>query len=684
MLTYDVNPDFYTFPPVLKACRNIKDGTRIHCWILKSGLEWDVFVAASLVHMYCRFDLFDSAYQIFSNMPARDMGCWNAIISGFCQNGKVEKAVNILDEMKFEGIKMDSITVSTVLPVYAQMDDMLQGRLLHLYVIKHGLDSDLFVSNAFVNFYAKFGEVEQAQKIFDNLVKKDLVSWNSIIAAYEQNHFPDCAVDFFRQMQMKGFKPDLLTLVSIASSIAQSRDFSSSKCVHGFILRRCWFDKDVIIGNTVVDMYAKLGDVDSARRLFEILSLKDVVSWNTMITGYGQNGLASEAIEVYRMMVEIASVTPNQGTWASIIPAYAHIGALKEGATTHGKVLKNGLLLDVFIGTCLVDLYGKCGQVEDAMLLFYEVPRTSSVPWNAVISCLGIHGHGEKSLQLFRNMLDEGVQPDTITFISLLSACSHSGLVEQGEWCFNVMRKEYGIKPGLKHYGCLVDLLGRAGKLEKAYNFIVNMPIKPDASVWGALLGACRIYGNTDLGKVASDKLLEVDPNNVGYYVLISNIYATAGKWEGVDNVRSLADSKGLKKNPGWSYIELNNKMEVFYTGNYSHPQCDEIYEKLDELLGKMKILGYVPDYSFVLQDVEEDEKQHILTSHNERLAIAYGILNTPPKTTIRVFKNLRVCGDCHTATKYISKITEREIIVRDSNRFHTFKDGICSCGDYW
>nr|GFA26038.1 pentatricopeptide repeat-containing protein At4g33990 isoform X1 [Tanacetum cinerariifolium] len=422
MLTYDVNPDFYTFPPVLKACRNTKDGTRIHCWILKSGLEWDVFVAASLVHMYCRFDLFDSAYQIFSNMPARDMGCWNAIILGFCQNGKVDKAVNVLDEMKFEGIKMDSITVSTVLPVYAQMDDMLQGRLLHLYVINHGLDSDLFVSNAFVNFYAKFGEVEQAQKIFDNLVTKDLVSWNSIIAAYEHNHFPDCAVDFFCQMQMKGFKPDLLTLVSIASSIAQSRDSSRSKCVHGFILRRCWFDKDVIIGNTVVDMY-------------------------------GQNGLASEAIEVYRMMVETASVTPNQGTWASIIPAYAHIRVLKEGATTYGKVLKNGLLLNVFIGTCLVDLYGKCGQVEDAMLLFYEVPRTSSVPWNAVISSLGIHGHGEKSLQLFRNMLDERAHPHTMTFISLLSACSHSGLVEQGECCINVMQKEYGIKPGLKHYG---------------------------------------------------------------------------------------------------------------------------------------------------------------------------------------------------------------------------------------
>ncbi|KAM0024675.1 putative tetratricopeptide-like helical domain superfamily, DYW domain-containing protein [Helianthus debilis subsp. tardiflorus] len=684
MLMSEIKPDFYTFPPVLKACRDLNNGSRIHALSLKTGLEWDVFVAASLVHMYCRFGLFDAAYQIFENMPFRDMGCWNAIISGFCQNGKGEKALEVLDEMRLEGIKMDSVTVSTILPVCAQMDDMVQGRLTHLYIVKHGLESDLFVGNAFINFYAKFGEVEHAQKFFDNLVTRDLVSWNSIIAAYEQNNNPDRALNFFYEMQMNGFKPDLLTLVSVASSIAQSRDSRTSRCVHGFILRRCWFEKDVIIGNAVVDMYAKLGDVDSARKLFNKIHLKDVVSWNTMITGYGQNGIADEAIEVYRMMVGTEYVTPNQGTWASIIPAYAHIGALKEGATIHGRVLKTGLLLDVFIGTCLIDLYGKCGKVEDTMNLFYEVPKTSSVPWNAVISCVGIHGHGETSLKLFRNMLDDGVQPDTITFISLLSACSHSGLVEQGEWCFDVMQRDYGIKPCLKHYGCFVDLLGRAGQLEKAYNFIISMPLQPDASVWGALLGACRIHGNADLGKVASDRLLEVDPDNVGYYVLLSNIYANAGKWDGVNMVRSLATSKGLKKTPGWSSIELNNKMEVFYTGNQSHPQCDQIYEELETLTAKMKILGYIPDYSFVLQDVEEDEKQHILTSHSERLAIAYGIINTPARTPIRIFKNLRVCGDCHNATKFISRITEREIIVRDSNRFHNFKDGVCSCGDYW
>ena len=383
------------------------------------------------------------------------------------------------------------------------------------------------------------------------------------------------------------------------------------------------------------------------------------------------------------MMEECKEIIPNQGTWVSILPAYAHVGALQQGMRIHGRVIKTNLHLDVFVATCLIDVYGKCGRLVDAMSLFYQVPQESSVTWNAIISCHGIHGHAEKTLKLFGEMLDEGVKPDHVTFVSLLSACSHSGFVEEGKWCFRLMQ-EYGIKPSLKHYGCMVDLLGRAGYLEMAYGFIKDMPLQPDASIWGALLGACRIHGNIELGKFASDRLFEVDSKNVGYYVLLSNIYANVGKWEGVDKVRSLARERGLKKTPGWSTIEVNRKVDVFYTGNQSHPKCKEIYEELRVLTAKMKSLGYIPDYSFVLQDVEEDEKEHILTSHSERLAIAFGIISTPPKSPIRIFKNLRVCGDCHNATKFISRITQREIVVRDSNRFHHFKDGICSCGDYW
>ncbi|KAK4477985.1 hypothetical protein RD792_017250 [Penstemon davidsonii] len=680
----DVRPDHYTFPPVLKACNSILDGTRLHCWISKLGFDWDVFVSASLVHMYCRFGFSCMGHKIFKAMPFRDMGCWNSVISGFCQNGNAKDALSILDEMRLEGVKMDSVTVATILPICALMNDILNGMLIHLYVIKHGLESGVFVSNALINMYAKFGKLACAQRIFDNMEVRDLVSWNSIVAAYEQNDCPHNALGFFHQMTLDKFHPDLLTLVSLSSSIAQTKDCLGGKSVHGYIIRRCWITKDIVIGNAVVDMYAKLGIIEYAREVFEELPRKDLISWNTIIGGYAQNGFASEATEVYKIMKECDNLTPNEGTWVCILPAYAHLGALRDGMRIHGHVLKKGINLDVFVATCLIDLYGKCGMLSETLSLFHEVPKDTSVPWNAMISFHGLHGHGGTSLKLFTDMLDEGVKPDKVTFLSLLSACSHSGLVDQGKWCFDMMQQMYGIKPTLQHYGCMVDLYGRAGLLDKAYNIIESMPMRPDSSIWGALLGACRIHGNVEMGKMASSRVFGLDSEDAGYYVLLSNIYANFGRWEGVDEVRSLARDKGLRKTPGWSSIELNNTIEVFYTGNQSHPQWKQIHKELAIVNAKIKGIGYIPDYSFVLQDVEDDEKENILNSHSERLAIVYGILNTHPKASIRIYKNLRVCGDCHNVTKFISKLTEREIVVRDSNRFHHFKDGYCSCGDYW
>lgn len=684
LLSSGLRPDFYTFPPLLKACGNVLEGKRFHCSIMKLGFQSDVFVAASLVHMYARHGYLGVARQVFDDMPFRDIGSWNAMISGYCQNGNAAEALDILSAMKSQGIKMDSVTVCSLLAIFAQFDDALSGILIHVYIIKHGLEFDLFVNNALINMYAKFSNLGDAQQIFESMVVKDVVSWNSIIAAYEQNNDPVTACLFFKEMQSTGLKPDLLTVVSLASSFAQVNDSRNSKSLHCFTLRRGWVLKDVVLGNAVVDMYAKLGYVGYALQVFEELPAKDVISWNTLITGYAQNGLASEAIEAYHLMEECEGIPPNEGTSVSILTACASAGALKEGMRIHALISRNGLIADIFVGTCLIDMYGKCGRLDDAMSLFYDIPRNTSVPWNAIISCHGLHGHGDKALKLFEEMQKEGVEPDHITFVSLLSACSHAGLVDEGQRSFQVMQEKYGIKPGLKHYGCMVDLLARAGLIEKAYDFIQNMPIRPDASVWGALLGACRIHGNAELGTLASDRLFEVDPENVGYHVLLSNIYANAGKWDVMGEVRSFARDRGLRKTPGWSSIEVNNTFEVFYTGNQTHPKYEEIHNELWILTAKMKGLGYIPDFRFVLQDVEDDEKEDILTSHSERLAIAFGIISTFPKSPLRIFKNLRVCGDCHIATKLISLITEREIIVRDSNRFHHFKDGICSCGDYW
>ncbi|XP_026402194.1 pentatricopeptide repeat-containing protein At4g33990-like [Papaver somniferum] len=679
-----VRPDFYTFPVVLKACGDLVDGKKVHCWVLKLGFCLDLFIDASLIHMYSKFGFVTDARKVFDVMRVRDKGTWNAMISGFCQNGNAVEALGVFEEMRMEGVQLDSTTVSSILPVCAPLGEGLKGILVHVYAIKHGLEFDVFVSNALINMYAKLGELVSSRKVFGQMIARDLVSWNSLISAYEQNNDPISALKLFSEMMENKFQPDVFTLVSLASVVAQCGDDHKSRSVHGFIMRRSWMCEDSFIENAILDMYAKLGCIDLARKVFQRMAFKDVISWNTLITGYAQNGLASEAVEVFREMEGCKAIVPDQGTLVSVLPAFSHLGSLQHGMRVHGYSIKIGLCMDIFVGTCLIDLYVKCGRLDDAMLLFKQVPRRSSVPWNAIISGHGIHGDGEVALKIFGEMQDDGVKPDHVTFVSVLSACSHAGLVEQGQSCFQLMQQKYGIEPSLKHYGCMVDLLGRAGQVDIAYDFIKNMPIRPDASVWGALLGACKIHHNEELGKVASAQLFEVDPENIGYYVLVSNMYASSGKWDGADKVRSLARDRGLRKTPGWSSIEVNKKVDVFYSGNQSHPQCEEIYKELGGLLSKMKSLGYVPDYSFVLQDVEDDEKEHILTSHSERLAIAYGIINTPPKTPIQIFKNLRVCGDCHNATKLISKITERDIIVRDSNRFHHFRNGQCSCRDYW
>ncbi|EPS65230.1 hypothetical protein M569_09543 [Genlisea aurea] len=428
------------------------------------------------------------------------------------------------------------------------------------------------------------------------------------------------------QITFDKFQPDSLTLVSLWSSFAATGDIMAAKSVHGFITRRCWSTEETLVGNALIDMYAKLCVIEYAQNVFYELPHKDEVSWNTIITGHAQNGLAADAVQLYDSMKVTGDSMPNQGTWVSILPAYAHLGALRDGMQIHCHALKKHLDLDVFLGTCLIDLYGKCGRLDEAMSLFYEVPRETHAPWNSIISCHGLHGHGGTSIKLFNDMLNDGVKPDQVTFLSLLSACSHSGLVDEGKSYFDLMQNEYGIKPHVKHFGCAVDLLGRAGQVETAYNFIMAM---------------LQIHGNVGMGRKASNALFDLNPEDMGYYVLLSNLYANFGRWEAVDEVRSVARSRGLSKIPGWSSVEMKNRVE---SGHYS---C-------------------------VVQDVEDDEKESILTSHSERLAIMYGLLNCPPeRRSIRVYNSLRMCADCHSVAKLISKYyAEREIVVRDSNRF--------------
>eukprot|EP01018_Ginkgo_biloba_P030827 Gb_14948 [translate_table: standard] len=713
------HPDHFIFPIVIKVCAGLEalhQGKEIHDYLIKTGFESNVFSGSALVNMYAKCGELEDARQVFDKMPERNVVGWNALIAGYAQNGYGDQAIEFFEKMQLEGIKpnviswnaiiaghvqndhgkealklfrqmqlagveANSVTMASVLPAYASFASVKE---IHDYIMRCGLGINAFVGSALIGVYVKCGSVEHARHVFDKMSQRDVVSWNAMITGYAQSGQVDEALNLFHQMQLAGLKPDLITWNAMIDGYARN-GYSSEALKFFQEMQWAGFKADLITWNMIIARYAQNGHGDEALKLFQQMQSEgvkpNVKSWTALIAGYSQNGERDKALKLFCQM-QLAGVKPNSVTIASILPACANLAGLQLGKEIHAYAIRNGFESDLFVGSAIVDMYAKCGNIANARQVFHKMSQRNVVTWNAMISGYAMHGHGENALRLFYQMKEAGVKPDHVTFTGVLSACSHAGLVDEGWQYFAHMNRDYGIIPSMEHYACLVDLLGRAGLLDEAQEFINKMPLKPDACVWGALLGACRVHCNVELGERVAEYLFEFEPQNAGNYVLLSNIYASAGRWEDVLNVRNMMNNRGLKKEPGCSWIEVNNRVHAFLTGDKSHPQSQKIYAMLQSLAGQMEEAGYVADTSFVLWDVEE--KEHILCGHSERLAIAFGLVNTCPRTSIRVIKNLRVCGDCHTATKFISKIVGREIFVRDTNRFHHFKNGLCSCGDYW
>eukprot|EP01018_Ginkgo_biloba_P006827 Gb_25737 [translate_table: standard] len=559
---------------------------------------------------------------------------------------------------------------------------LAQGKQVHAHIIISGFASIVFIGNNLVNMYAKCEKIEDARHVFDQMPKRQAITWTTIITGYAQNGLGDEALKLFWRMQRAGMRLNQFTFASVVKASAGIAALEPGKQVHSCILKT-GFDSDVFVGSALVDMYAKCGIVEYARQVFDKMRERNVVSWSGMIAGYALNENDEEALKLFWQAL-MAGVKPNDFTFSSIFRACANLTALQQGRQVHCLSIKSGFDLYTFVGSSLVGMYAKCGSIEDASQVFDKLPERNLAAWNAMIIGCAQHGRTKEALQLFSQIQLAGMKPNDITFLCVLSACSHAGLVDEGRLYFDSMSQDHGITPRAEHYACIVDLLGRSGHLQEADDFIKQMPFEPIASVWGALLGACRMHGNMELGKLAAEKLFEMDPQNSGTHVLLSNIYAAAGRWDDVAKVRKMMKDRGVKKETGRSWIEVKNKVNTFVSDDTIHPQTEEIYAKLKTLTGQMEQAGYVPDTKFVLHDVEEDQKENLLSLHSEKLAVAFGLISTPSETTIRIMKNLRVCGDCHTAIKFISKTVQREIVVRDTNRFHHFKDGLCSCGDYW
>ncbi|XP_031503748.1 pentatricopeptide repeat-containing protein At3g12770-like [Nymphaea colorata] len=667
----------------LKSCENLLDwqnGKKVMDDAFDNGLERDPFFGSASIGFLVKFGEINDARRLFDNIPERDVVCWNAMIGGHARNGDVEKAVELFLEMQMDGVRPSPVTIASLIQASAIGGNLQLGRLAHGYACVCGMSSDVLVQTCLVDMYGKLKDVECARQVFDRMINRNLVSWNAMISACVQNGI---VADAFLLARRLDLGVDSATLVGLLQGCAEIASLNHGKSLHCCAMRRR-LEHDLIVSTAIVDMYSKCGSMSNARNVFDRMPEKNVISWTAMVAGYSQNGQADEALKVFNGM-QVAGIKPNSVTLVSLLHACAHIGSLRKGKTVQAYLVRHGLEFEVVSSTALIDMYTKCGKLDSARRLFDTCRFARDVIlWNAMISGYGMHGCGCDATVIYDQMLKDGIEPNETTFISLLTACSHAGMVEKGRLYFDSMERSHGIKPTEKHYACLVDILGRAGHVEEAEEVIKGMPFEPGTAVLEAMLSACRTYKKSELGVQIADKLLQLDPTNPGIYVLLSNIYAGAGRWGEVDKMRAVMRSRGLYKTPGYTLIEVGGSVHAFLAGDSSHPCSAQIHQMLDTLLMQIEALGYTPDTSSVLHNVSEEMKIDMLFGHSERLAIAFGLINTPAGSVIRITKNLRVCGDCHTWTKYISVVIKRDIIVRDANRFHHFADGRCSCGDFW
>ncbi|XP_057458840.1 pentatricopeptide repeat-containing protein At4g21065-like [Lotus japonicus] len=555
------------------------------------------------------------------------------------------------------------------------------GKQIHAQLCHLGIAQNENLATKLVHVYSVCNSLRDAHHLFDKISKRNLFLWNVLIRGYAWNGPHEAAISLYHQMFDYGLKPDNFTLPFVLKACSALSAIGEGRGIHEYVRRSGW-ESDVFVGAALVDMYAKCGCVVDARHVFNKIAERDAVLWNSMLAAYAQNGHPDEALSLGREMAA-TGVRPTEATLVTVVSSSADIACLPHGKEIHGVGWRHGFESNDKVRTALLDMYAKCGHVRVARILFERLREKRVVSWNAIITGYAMHGLAAEALDLFEKMRKEA-QPDHVTFVGVLAACSRGRLLEEGRAFYNMMVRDYCINPTAQHYTCMVDLLGHCCQLDEAYDLIRNMGVKPDSGVWGALLNSCKTHGNLELAELALEKLSELEPDNSGNYVILANMYAQSGKWEGVARLRQLMNDKGIKKNIACSWIEVKNKVHAFLTGDVSHPNSNSIYAELKRLEGLMHEAGYTPDTGSVFHDVEEDEKTDMVCSHSERLAIAYGLINTLPGTQLLITKNLRICEDCHVAIKFISKITEREITVRDVNRYHHFKHGTCSCGDCW
>lgn len=678
-----VRPNGFTFSTVLGALADdgkVEEGVQVHCIVIKNGCETVVSVCNALINMYFKSKRIGYARVVFDNMEDRNSVTWNSMVAGYAINGLYLESFKIFHLMRLGDIDLTQGSFVSIIKLCVYTEELDFARQIHCLVLKYGIGLDHNICTGLImTAYCKCYEMDEASKLFSVMRDKDVVSWTVMITGYLQNGKMDEAMNLFRRMNREGVRPNHFTY----STILAAHSAVSPFLVHAQLIKTN-HERRSSVGTALLDAFVKLGNIGEAAKVFDLIDEKDIVAWSAMLAGYAQVGDTERSIRIFRELAAEGG-QPNEYTFSSVINACSEYTATtRQGEQFHALSIKSTLSDALCVSSALVTLYVRKGNIEDARKVFERQGERDLVSWNSMISGYAQHGHGKQALEIFKEMQKSSIKMDGVTFIGVVTACSRAGLVDEGQKLFDTMVKDHDINPTMEHYSCLIDLYSRAGMIEKAMNVVYMMPFAADSNIWRTILAACHVHRNLDIGKRAGDILISLQPQDSATYVLLSNMYAAAGQWHEKTMVRKLMDERNIKKEAGYSWIEVKNKTYSFLAGDLSHPLSDKIYSKLEELSIRLRNAGYHPDTSQVLQDVDDENKEAILLQHSERLAIAFGLLVTPAGVPLQIVKNLRVCGDCHNVIKLISTIERRDIVVRDTKRFHHFKEGSCSCGDYW
>lgn len=620
---------------------------------------------------------FGLTHQLFDEIPVSNTFAWNNLIQTHLTNGDSGRVVSTYRQMLLRGVRPDKHTIPRILTAARHTSSFSFGKQVHGHALKLGLSSESYVISALLEMYGRLDGADAAKLVFCKSARRNSVSWTLISRLYIMEDKPGLAVDMFKQMVESKSEIDPLALVTAIVACGMLKSLQEGRYVHE-IAKKCGLEADVLVSNSLLKMYIDCGSIKDARAVFDRMPSKDVISWTEIFRGYVKNGGFNEGLKLFRQM-SMEGLKPDSLAISSILPACGRGAAHKQGKEIHAYLLRNGIDLNVTVQNAVLDMYVKSGFIESAAKIFAGMKDRDAISWTVMILGYSLHGQGELGVDLFRKMeKNSSVEIDQIAYAAALHACTTARLVEQGRFYFNCI-----TAPKSRHYALMVALLSRVGLFDEARVFMEEHKLEGHVEVLRALLDGCRIHHNMRTAKRVIEQLCDLQTLNADNYVLLSNWYSSFAKWDMVNELRETIRDMGLKPRKAYSWIEFRNKIHVFGTGDVSHPRSEKIYWELHSLMKKIEEEGTRLNLDFSLHDVDE-ERECVPIGHSELLATSFGLISTQAGATIRVTKNLRMCGNCHDSAKAISKIVEREIIIKDPSCFHHFKDGFCSCGDFW